>query len=178
MEVRIHLIQMRKSTDHQIEKRPYRETCRSLLDDTHRDHPRESHRCLYRETCRGNVDYRITGIPRSTVQQMDTNRKETVKRLIQQFENHPNMDLLLQDFNKTESSTRLLRRNNARLRLILGSWHRFLHMWQMPAAYRKESTDEQRQIRRAVNSWLCHQKKKLPMVTWTIYAADHVLQST
>ena len=33
---------------------------------------------------------------------MDTKRKETVKRLIQQFENHPNRDLLLQDFNKTD----------------------------------------------------------------------------
>ena len=33
---------------------------------------------------------RIPGIPHSTVQQQDTNRKETAKKLIQQFENHPN----------------------------------------------------------------------------------------
>ena len=33
---------------------------------------------------------------------MDTKRKETVNRSIQQVENHPNRDLLLQDFNKSE----------------------------------------------------------------------------
>ena len=41
-------------------------------------------------------------IPRSTFEQVDTNRKETVKRLINQFENHPNRDVLLQDFEKAE----------------------------------------------------------------------------
>ena len=41
-----------------------------------------------------NVDYRIPGIPHSTVQKEDSNRKETVKRLIQQFENHPNRRLV------------------------------------------------------------------------------------
>ena len=81
----------RKSTDHQSEQRLYRETCRSLLEDTRCEHPRESPRCLCWETCR-NADHRIPGIPHSTVQKEDTNRKETVKRLIQQFENHPNRD--------------------------------------------------------------------------------------
>ena len=57
---------------------------------------------MYRETCRGNVDYRIPSIPHSTVQKEDTNRKETVKRLIQQFENHPCHDSLIEDLNKTE----------------------------------------------------------------------------
>ena len=82
----------RKSTDRQSEQSVYRETCRSLLEDTRREHPGESQRCLYRETCRGNVDCRIPGFPHSTVQREDTNRKETVKRLIQQFENYPNQD--------------------------------------------------------------------------------------
>ena len=91
-----------KSTDHESEERLYRENCRSLLEDTRREHPRESQRYQYRETCRGSVDYRIPGIPHSTVQQVDTNRKETVKKLIQQFESHPNTELLLQDFKKTE----------------------------------------------------------------------------
>ena len=68
----------RKSTDHQGEQ------------------------SVYRETCRGNVDYRIPSIPHSTVQKEDTNRKETVKRLIQQFENHPCHDSLIEDLNKTE----------------------------------------------------------------------------
>ena len=42
------------------------------------------------ETRGSNIDYRIPGIPHSTVQKRDTNRTETVKKLIQQFENHPN----------------------------------------------------------------------------------------
>ena len=51
----------RKSTDHQSEQSVYRETCRSLLEDTRR----ESQRWRYRGTCRGNIDYRIPGIPHS-----------------------------------------------------------------------------------------------------------------
>ena len=69
---------------------------------TRRKHPEESQRGKYRETCRGNVDYRIPGIPHATVQKEDSNRKETVKRLIQQFENHPNGDSLIEDLNRTE----------------------------------------------------------------------------
>ena len=42
------------------------------------DHPSASERS-YGETCGGNVDCRIPGIPHSTVQLQDTNRKETVK---------------------------------------------------------------------------------------------------
>ena len=56
----------------------------------------------YGETRSGNVDYRIPGIPHSAVQQQDTNRRETVKNLIQQFENHPNKEFFPQDLNKTE----------------------------------------------------------------------------
>ena len=41
-------------------------------------------------------------LPHSTVQQQGTNRRETVKKLIQQFENHPNNEFFLQDLNKTE----------------------------------------------------------------------------
>ena len=93
----------RKSADHHREQSvKYRETCRSLLADTRRKHPRESQRCKYRETCRGNVDYRILVIPHPTVQKEDSKSKETVKRLIQQFENHPNRDSLIQDLIKTD----------------------------------------------------------------------------
>ena len=45
---------------------------------------------------------RKSGIPHSTVQKENSNRKDMVKRLIQQFENHPNRDLLIEDLNKTE----------------------------------------------------------------------------
>ena len=55
-----------------------------------------------RDTCRGNVDYRIPGIPHSAVQKEDSNRKETVKRPIQKFDNNPNRDSLTEDLNKTE----------------------------------------------------------------------------
>ena len=51
---------------------------------------KETRRARYEETRRGNVDYRIKGIPHSTVQREDSNRKEIVKRLIQKFETHPN----------------------------------------------------------------------------------------
>ena len=85
----------RKSTDHQSEQRLYRETCRSLIEDTRREHPGESQRCLCRETCRGFDDYRIPGIPHSTA-------RKTVKRSSQQFENHPNRDSSIKDLNRTE----------------------------------------------------------------------------
>ena len=84
----------RTSADHHSEQSVKdRETCRSLLEDTRRKHPGESQRWKYRETSRGNVDYRIQGVLHSTVQKEDCHCKETVKRLIQQFENHPNGDL-------------------------------------------------------------------------------------
>ena len=188
---------MRKSTDHHSEPSVYRETSLSPLEDTRRKHPGESQRCNYRETCRGNVDYRIPGIPHSIVQKEDSNRKETVKRLIQQFENHPNRDSLMQDLNKlgefnpfsekskelissnTSSFARLLVRYNDLIALYTGSGHCLLHMRQVHAAYRKASTVEQGQIRRPVNSRLRYQKESYSWCqTWTICAADHVPQST
>ena len=42
-----------------------------------------------RGTCSSSrVDFRIPGIPHSTVEKVETNRKEKVRRLIEQFENH------------------------------------------------------------------------------------------
>ena len=68
---------------------------------TSADHQSErSAKC--EETRRDNVDYRIQGIPHSTVQEEGSNRKDTIKRLIQQFANHPDRDSLTQDLNKTE----------------------------------------------------------------------------
>ena len=65
------------------------------------DHQSASERCCG-ETRSGNVDLWVPGIPHSAVQQQDTNRRETVKKLIQQFENHPNQESFLQDLHKTE----------------------------------------------------------------------------
>ena len=58
----------------------------------------------YGETHSGNVDYRIPGIPLSTVQLQDTNRRGTVKKLMEQFEDHPNKESFPQDLNKTEEN--------------------------------------------------------------------------
>ena len=62
----------------------------------------KAHREVTGKTSSGNVDYRIPSIPHSAVHQQDTNRRETVKKLIQQFKNHPNKEFFLQDFNETE----------------------------------------------------------------------------
>ena len=54
-------------------------------------------------TCYNNrVDFRIPGIPHSDVEPVDTNRKEQVRRFIEQFENHPNRNMLLKDYEKSE----------------------------------------------------------------------------
>ena len=96
MDVRILLIPKRENPNRT--KRPPL-TSRGHTSQTHLE---ESQRGKHRETCRGNVDYRIPGIPHSTVQKEDPNCKEIVKRLIQQLENHPNRDSSTGDLNKTE----------------------------------------------------------------------------
>ena len=55
-----------------------------------------------KSVCAGEPVAVTLGIPHSTVEHVDTNRKETVDRLIEQFENHPNRDVFLQDFEKAE----------------------------------------------------------------------------
>ena len=92
-----------KSADHQSEQSAkYEETRHSHLEDSRHKHLEENHRAKHNKTCRGNVDYRIQGIPHSTVQKEDSHRKEIVKRLIQQFENHPHRDSSIKDLKKTE----------------------------------------------------------------------------
>ena len=41
----------------------------------------------YSETCNRTVDYRISGVPLSAVEQQDTTRENKVKKLIEKFEN-------------------------------------------------------------------------------------------
>ena len=48
------------------------------------------------------VDFRILGIPHSAVELVETNRKEKVRRLIEQLERHPNMNMLLMGFEKSK----------------------------------------------------------------------------
>ena len=59
------------------------------------------------ETRRGNVYHGgIPSILHSSVQIQDTNRRETVKKLIQQFENHPNKEIFLLYLNGLRKLTR------------------------------------------------------------------------
>ena len=51
----------------------------------------------YGETRCGNIDFRIQGLPHSIVQQQDDTRREAVKKLIHQFETHPNRKALKAD---------------------------------------------------------------------------------
>ena len=45
-------------------------------------------------------DFRIQGLPQSTVQKEDDVRRETVRRPVHQFETHPNRELLIPDLDK------------------------------------------------------------------------------
>ena len=70
---------------------------------------RENEVHQHRETCGSDqcVDLRILGIPHSAVEQVETNRKEKVRRFIEQFEHHPNKNMLLKDFEKSEEINHL-----------------------------------------------------------------------
>ena len=73
------------------------------ITDSRNSHDCESEEDKHRETCSSSrLDFRIPGIPHSTVEQVETNRKETVRRFVEQFENHPNRNMLLKDFEKSE----------------------------------------------------------------------------
>ena len=56
----------------------------------------------YGETRSGNVDFRIQGLPHSTVPKQDDVRTKTVKKLIHQFETHPNRELLTADLDNNQ----------------------------------------------------------------------------
>ena len=74
-----------------------------VITDLRESDDRENEVQEHRETCsRSRVDFRIPSIPHSTVEQVETNRKETARRLIEHLENHPNRNLLLKDFEKSE----------------------------------------------------------------------------
>ena len=51
----------------------------------------------FEETRSGHIDFRIQGLSHSTVQQEDDVRRETVKKLIHQFETHPNRESLMEE---------------------------------------------------------------------------------
>ena len=102
-----------------------------------------------------------------TVEQVDTNRKETVRRFVEQFDNHPSRNVLLKDFEKSEEinhfseeSKDLItdmgnneifefcktssKRQCPELRLMLENWYRRLHMRKMHAAFGKRVDNKDR----------------------------------
>ena len=103
-------------------------------------------RAKYKETRSGNIDYRIQGIPHSAVQKEDSDRKEMVKILIQQFETHPNRDSLIEDLNKTEEFNPSSEKSKELITSVVCSLYWEVGIMytvrQMHAAVGKESTVE------------------------------------
>ena len=54
------------------------------------------------ETCSNIVDYRISGVPLSPIEQQNTTRENKVKKLIEKFENHQLKESFLQDLSQTQ----------------------------------------------------------------------------
>ena len=74
-----------------------------LITDSRKSDDRESEVHQHNGACGSHcVDFRIPGIPHSAVEQVETNRKERVRRLIEQFESHPKRNMLSKDFEKSE----------------------------------------------------------------------------
>ena len=63
----------------------------------------------YGETWINAIDYRIPGIPLSTVEQQDTTRENKVKKLIEKFENHQQKEPILQDLSQTQKINKFSR---------------------------------------------------------------------
>ena len=57
------------------------------------------------ETCSSTMDYRISGVPLSVVEQQDTTRENKVKKLIEKFENHQRKESYLKDLSQTQKIT-------------------------------------------------------------------------
>ena len=62
------------------------------------------HSSKHEETCCGEIDYRIQGLPHSTVEQDDHTRKEVVNKLIHQFETHQDREALKADLKQNQAN--------------------------------------------------------------------------
>ena len=71
----------------------------------------------------GNIDFRIQGLPRSTVQEQDDTRKEAVKQLIHQFETHPNREALKADLEKDQAFNPLSEKSKDMIRSMGNTEH-------------------------------------------------------
>ena len=155
-----------------------------LITDSRKSDDRENEVHKHRRTCSSSrLDFRIPGIPHSTVEQVGTKRKETVRRSIEQFENHQNRNMLLKDWeiggdqpfqsrikgfdcwNGQYWDLRVLwdffKETVSRLRLVLGNCYRILHTRKMHAAYGEESTIQQRHNWHIVESWIRNKEEPI-----------------
>ena len=192
LDVRIHPIPKREiRRPSKRTKREVRETCRSVLEDPRRKHPEESQRGKYRETCHGNVDYRIPGIPHSTVQkwrlESQGNRQKTDST---SSRNHPNRRLvsekskeLITSMGNTEyfelcETSSEIQCLDCDLFWEAGIIHCTCGKCMQPTERNRQLNKGK--IRHPVNSRQCHQKKKTHSrcQTLAICAASHVPQST
>ena len=76
-----------------------------LITDSTKSDDREDEIHEHTRTCSSDhcVDFRIPGTPHSAVEQVETTRTETIsRRLIEHFENHPNRNMFLKNFEKSE----------------------------------------------------------------------------
>ena len=108
----------------------------------------DKHGGRYRETCRGEIDLRIQGLLHSVVQERDHIRKQAVRTLIHQFENHPNKEALREDLQQKcafnpfseQSEDVLLHGKRGVLRdLRVAERYCILHMRNMFATFRQSS---------------------------------------
>ena len=67
----------------------------------------ETRSAKFEETRSGNMVFRIHGPPHSTVQKEDYARREMVKKLIHQFDTHPNRDSSMEYFELREISSKI-----------------------------------------------------------------------
>ena len=54
------------------------------------------------QICNNTVDYIISGVPLSAVEQQDTTRENKVKKCIEKFENHKDKESFIQDLSQTQ----------------------------------------------------------------------------
>ena len=120
----------------------------------------------FEETRSGNIDFRLQGLPHSTVQKEDDVRREAVNKLIHQCEKHPNRESLMADLNmnqkfnlfsekskesirsweirSTSRCARTLLKYNDQVVHYIGKQALYIERAAMLASFGKKSTIEQR----------------------------------
>ena len=157
---------------------------------------------INRETCGSSrADFRIPGIPHSTVEQVETNRKETDKRLVEQFEitqtgiscwktsrsrrrsnisvKNQRIWFLRWAIPKFSSSTRRLRWDSVRIARCVVKFSSHTAHAENACSLRKSVDISTEQIWHVVDSWTRGIEEPIPSC-WalSIIASNNVSQST